>query len=296
MPDDAPAPVTAEDGQQVSDAGDRSVVTAEGGPALKDSLTTEGLRERLAEAATRWALMYPIASWRLAEDDKAELLAKIWGDQIANAVIAELAGDPGDLPKRLAEALKRFFDDPPLDDGPEEFLQAAGRAVMAVRWEDHAATLAKLEHALAELASLRDHRARWQTEHERAERAKAEIGTLTNRVHALEANGAELLHRTERAEAANERVRAQGTFWAVCAAETVAAFGRGVLATLDATESPTTAPEPAQTVRLVIENAAPLGPAHTITLDHRRYTVVACVPTDHGMTETYELQPAGGDE
>jgi hypothetical protein len=43
-------------------------------------------------------------------------------------------------------------------------------------------------------------------------------------------------------------------------------------------------------VKLVIENVAPGGPAHTVTFDGRSYSVRACAPSDGGMTETYELE------
>lgn len=44
---------------------------------------TPDLRARYAEAAARWALMYPISSWSLADGEKAVRLAKVWGEQIA---------------------------------------------------------------------------------------------------------------------------------------------------------------------------------------------------------------------
>lgn len=67
--------------------------------------------------------------------------------------------------------------------------------------------LARATHAENELAALRDHRARWQTEHARAERLTAERNAAHNRIAALDANGAELLTRAEQAEAAIERAR-----------------------------------------------------------------------------------------
>jgi hypothetical protein len=50
----------------------------------------EGLRERYAEAAARWALMYPISSWALREGEAAEKLAKVWGEQIARFLDEEV--------------------------------------------------------------------------------------------------------------------------------------------------------------------------------------------------------------
>lgn len=46
------------------------------------------LRDQIAEAAARWSLMYPIPAWQLLEGDRAEKLARSWGEGIADAVLA----------------------------------------------------------------------------------------------------------------------------------------------------------------------------------------------------------------
>jgi hypothetical protein len=172
-------------------------------------VTAEGLRERIAEAATRWALMYPIASWRLAEDDKAELLANIWGDQIANAVIAELAGDPGDLPARMTARLVRacthFADDP-------ECAEMTAAAIMDERWE-HAAHIAarlaqaetRAEHAEAGAQISAERLAKAQTERDAKLRTKALGRSLVE----LEGFAQRETARADAAEGQVERLRAE---------------------------------------------------------------------------------------
>ncbi len=62
------------------------------------------LREQLAEAAAVWSIGNPIAAWRLAEDDHAVKLGKIWGGQIADAVMAVVQPEIERLRTQLAEA------------------------------------------------------------------------------------------------------------------------------------------------------------------------------------------------
>lgn len=57
-------------------------------------VTAEGLRERVAEALAPWCRVHEITE---APCERCELRL--------NAVMAALAGDPGDLPARMAEAI-----------------------------------------------------------------------------------------------------------------------------------------------------------------------------------------------
>jgi len=81
-------------------------VTAEGAtPSVLPASPSSGsndLRERLTETATRWALMYPLASWpwpgrNLAGADVERLdaiarnIAAEWGADIADRVLAEVS-------------------------------------------------------------------------------------------------------------------------------------------------------------------------------------------------------------
>jgi hypothetical protein len=65
-------------------------------------VTAEGLRDRIAEAATEWALVYPLANWpwpgrTLAGADAEHLdaiardIAAAWGCDIADRVLAEIS-------------------------------------------------------------------------------------------------------------------------------------------------------------------------------------------------------------
>jgi chromosome segregation ATPase len=93
-----------------------------------------------------------------------------------------------------------------------------------------AEVLARAEHAEGELSSLRDHRARWQTEHERAERLAAELKQEEHHfaqlgelyVHACRgaSERKSLRLRAEQAEAEVERLRAE--------LASVQAYSRGV--------------------------------------------------------------------
>lgn len=76
---------------------------------------TEGLRERYAEAATEWALMYPLANWGFwtcaGEDAKKYLaviakdLAAAWGRDIAERTLAVRDEELAEARKRKAWAI-----------------------------------------------------------------------------------------------------------------------------------------------------------------------------------------------
>jgi hypothetical protein len=214
LPDDAITPVTAEDGEeftisreQVSPETSRLVADAtNGGGAVEhvvqfedEAVAAEGLRERLTEIATTWALMYPLANWPWpgrtlvgvdAEhlDTIARDIAAAWGTDIADRMLAALADDPGDLPVRMATELERHFSDDPYAEvcdcgaAVANWRAHQAEAVASVRWE-HAAHLAarlaeseaRAEHAEGELSSLRDHCSRWETEHAEVERLQAKL-------------------------------------------------------------------------------------------------------------------------
>jgi hypothetical protein len=132
-------------------------------------VTAEGLRERI-EAALR-------STWD-GQPTHMDDAIRIETD----AVLAALAGDPGDLPARMAEALTREHyrrAGERIEASPEEHSAAMAGVAMSVRWEDHAATLARLvaaearaEHAEGELSSRRYHNTRWELERARADKAE----------------------------------------------------------------------------------------------------------------------------
>lgn len=109
----------------------------------------------------------------------------------------------------------------------DAYTSARSAAVEVMR--QLAAAEAEVERLRAELAEAR---AKHQTEIASLQRLADRFRQQDDDRHAR------LLTERDALKAAIERVRAQGTFWSVCAAETVAAFGRGVLAALDAPETP----------------------------------------------------------
>jgi hypothetical protein len=114
MPDDATAPVTA-----------------------------EGLRERAESAVMDWFN-------HLADGDEPTI--EQIGKGVAAAVLAALADDPGDLPARMAEAIVRYFADPPFDVDLPSLWRGAAEVALSVRWEHAAAQAVEVERLRAELA------------------------------------------------------------------------------------------------------------------------------------------------
>jgi diadenosine tetraphosphate (Ap4A) HIT family hydrolase len=150
-------------------------------------VTAEDLRTRLHDALTREH--YRRARERIKASPEDHCAA------FTDVVLTVLAGDSGDLLRQMAEAIdETWMSEDDFD------AQKAAAAAMSVRWK-HEAQLAgrwgdatrraelaetRLEHALAELSSLRDHRARWETEKARADKAEydLEIRTHTARSNA----------------------------------------------------------------------------------------------------------------
>jgi len=138
-------------------------------------VTAEGLRERLTEVATNWMRMYPFANYGFfscADGDSlgqvhtiADSIAAAWGRDIADRMLAALAGDPGDLPARMAEAIEARVkasvlpERPPYDGsvGLAHFVGASfadlAAAALSVRDEHLVHLTARAEHAEAELSS-----------------------------------------------------------------------------------------------------------------------------------------------
>ena len=163
MPDDTTAPVTAEDPWEQ---------------------LHERFKKTILDQAATWEETFDAGPGEVVSvSDAASVIARL------------LAGDPGDLPARMRDAAKRAFAGrPPMADGayaldsgrnPWTALNDALDAAMSVRWEDHAATVARLaqaesraEHAEGQLSALRDHRARWELEKARADKAEAELKRL----------------------------------------------------------------------------------------------------------------------
>lgn len=111
-------------------------------------VTAEGLRERLARAVR--------AAGR--EVDVNAL----------NAIIAELAGDPGDLPARMAEAMREHRLDERSDDEPGLTICVCGeqvvdfkthwaRVALSVRWEHAASQAAEVERLQSALDGAGQH-------------------------------------------------------------------------------------------------------------------------------------------
>jgi hypothetical protein len=93
---------------------------------------------------------------------------------VAGHVLAALAGDSGDLPARMAEAIlrARFGDEePPASQRQDAARDAA--AAMGVR-DDHLVYMtARAVYAEGQLSARRDHETRWELEKARADKAEA---------------------------------------------------------------------------------------------------------------------------
>jgi hypothetical protein len=119
-------------------------------------VTAEDLRDRYAEAATEWALMYPLARFLgLVDGDAVKALAMSWGQDLADAVLpvrdAELKRLRGELAKeakRLQYAQGRLRD----ADTVKRGLRAALDSVEAER----DALKTAVEQARAEAERWRD--------------------------------------------------------------------------------------------------------------------------------------------
>lgn len=152
-------------------------------------VTAEGLRERVIEALYQHAVTVARPTPFPPAESEERWLATVRenSEARADAVLAALAGDPGDLPARMADAIRDANGTPEALAWWQQHPQLIpahvyAAAALSVRSEDHAATVAELaqalrsaEHAEGELASRRGHERRWELEHERAERLEAEL-------------------------------------------------------------------------------------------------------------------------
>jgi chromosome segregation ATPase len=133
-------------------------------------VTAEGLRERIE------------AAWNDSEDSCARCQHC---DKQLNAVLAALAGDPGDLPARMAEALK----DAPVTCLTSEDIKLLAEVALSVRWEafiaqaaENAQLRARVEHAEAGAQVSADRLAEARTE---VERLRAELAEAIERANWL---------------------------------------------------------------------------------------------------------------
>jgi hypothetical protein len=174
-------------------------------------VTAEGLRERIAETLRKAFDYQIVAEWICCEPvnpdhemcaragvTRRQVAALLSDDpefepsEILDALVAALAGDPGDLPARMAAELTRHYviDREASTCGCGEtvtdWVDHIVAAAVSVRWEDHAATLARLAHAEA-----------------RAEHAEGELSSRIEQ-HQRAVNRATAAER-ERDEAREER-------------------------------------------------------------------------------------------
>jgi hypothetical protein len=163
------------------------------------TVTAEDLRERLIETLID---SWKTASFRSFRDSAA---------RDVDTILAALAGDPGDLPARMAWEIRNTECEHFGRDGGA-CSRCRATAALSVRWEAAVQQVAEVERLRAERDRLqitnRALNAAAIEALERAEQAEAEILAARNRVAGLEANGAELLERAEQAEATEKRARA----------------------------------------------------------------------------------------
>jgi hypothetical protein len=169
-------------------------------------VSAEGLRERLIARL--------LESWSVAEDGTSARMARITAGRNVDVVLAELAGDPGDLPARMAARLERacthFADDP-------ECAEMTAAALMDERWE-HAAHIAarlaqaetRAEHAEAGAQISAERLAKVQRERDAKLRTKALGRSLVE----LEGFAQRETARADAAEGQVERLRAELTRYA----------------------------------------------------------------------------------
>jgi hypothetical protein len=186
-------------------------------------VTAEDLTSPAVVGPAHAAVYEVIRTW----PGSAERNAVIW--RAVEAYQTALATVPGDLPARMAEAFRAaaHFCDGRCDcqpgehdtvvtgiDGDARITRVEGtpeglaRVTVGVRDEHLAATLARLAHALGELSSLRDHRARWETEKARADQLGLERDEWRDRVKDLDSERIAAEQRANRAESESQQWRA----------------------------------------------------------------------------------------
>lgn len=230
MPDSTTAPVTAEGvpselieildrtaGKEHSRTGSvvaclAEILTAYRRMLMPVPVTAEGLRERLEQAELASEVVR-------APDGNVSVIThsnRTAADR-ATTVLAQLI-DPGDLPDRMAAEMERHNVDesqpPPatLDadyctcgELIKNWRQHIAAAVMSVRWEGHAATVAQLAQALARAEHAeKEH----QVTRERLAEARRERKREIDRGIAVDAELERQRKRAERAEAERGELKA----------------------------------------------------------------------------------------
>lgn len=174
--------------------------------------TTKGLREQAAEAARLafagrvdatgapswpsdrdpwvaltdgldafWAVISPVLVLGDTGGLRERLIARLDGEPLfgaaetVDALLAELAGVPGDLPARMAAAMRRFFDDRPFRPLTAGFFEDLAAAAVSVVQEHAASQAAEVERLRARAEDLL-----WKTasEGQRADEAEAQVERL----------------------------------------------------------------------------------------------------------------------
>jgi hypothetical protein len=141
------------------------------------------------------------------------------GRHLGDLVVAALAGDPGDLPARMAAEMRQAIDYELTaggGDGLRELLAslddpaslALVAAAMGVRDEYLAHMTARAVYAEGQLSALRDHRARWETEKARADALRLERDEWRSRVKDMDEGRIAAEQRASRAEVDAEQWRA----------------------------------------------------------------------------------------
>jgi hypothetical protein len=90
-------------------------------------MSVDELRARIADAASLWAIAYPIPSWQLAHGPDAEQLARAWGQDIADAVMAVVGPEVQYLREELTDVSAR-------NGQLEEDVEKLGRRIDRVRF------------------------------------------------------------------------------------------------------------------------------------------------------------------
>ncbi|MCU1656133.1 MAG: hypothetical protein JWO57_789, partial [Pseudonocardiales bacterium] len=171
-------------------------------------VTADGLRERLTEVLNTTLVMsddsITRATTKWDRHDRHNFLsycAACRGDvpAMVSAVLAALAGDPGDMPARMAEAMRSHFLSEKSDswsDGLSDGLTycVCGETVaswnlhraqvaMSVRWEDHTATVAERDEQKRRGDQYCAEAAHWAgrvvDREAEVERLRAELASLT---------------------------------------------------------------------------------------------------------------------
>jgi hypothetical protein len=133
-------------------------------------VTAEDLREQMAEKLwndeylTPWSRAFGNSEYR---DNMEVIFERVDALLALISPKAALAGDPGDLPARMAEAIRRHhnldINNPEWSVGEDtcecgetvmDWDAHRAAAAMSVRWEDHVATVAQLERLRAELKNM----------------------------------------------------------------------------------------------------------------------------------------------